>query len=144
MRTVGLIGAGRWGRNLAKSFSEKTRIKSVVTSGNLENIVQLKKIVPNIELCSLEDMLSDDDIEAVIVAPPIEHLSNIGKLCLQRGKHIFLEKPGASGVEEIKDLVHSKGDRVCLINYLYLTDPSYVSFKTAIEKTKVSHATFKW
>ena len=144
MRTIGLIGAGRWGRNLAKSFSEKTRIKSVVTSGNLENIAKLQKIVPDIEVSTLDSMLSDEDIEAVIVASPIEHLSNIGKLCLQSGKSIFLEKPGAKDVEEIKALMLAKGDSVCLINYLYLTDPSYVAFRTAIRNTSVQKATFTW
>ena len=35
-------------------------------------------------------------------------------------------------------------DNVCFVNYLYLADPAYESFKHALSKTKVLSASFTW
>lgn len=144
MITVALVGAGRWGRKLAKSFAERAYIKSVASLGNKENLDKLCDLVPNICVSSLQNILSDNEIDAVIVASPINTLGNIAIKCLKSGKHVFLEKPGAHTSKQIKLIQSAKGDKVCLINYLYLVDPTYLSFKQALSPEKVIEANFVW
>tara|TARA_R110000737_G_scaffold148581_1_gene178095 strand:- start:1652 stop:2494 length:843 start_codon:yes stop_codon:yes gene_type:complete len=139
-----LIGAGPWACKLAKSFSEHVRIKSVVTTGNKSNLAKIRQIVPNINASTIEDVLADAEIDAVIIATSIESLGDIAIRCLQSKKHVFLEKPGASNSEQVKQIKDVKGDKVCLVNYSYLADPSYLKFKQAISNKKITDASFVW
>jgi predicted dehydrogenase len=139
-----LIGAGPWACKLAKSFSEHVRIKSVVTTGNESNLVKIRKVVPDINVCNIKDVLADAEIDAVIIATSIESLGNIAIECLQSKKHVFLEKPGASNSKQIKQIRDVKGDKVCLVNYSYLADPSYLRLKQAISNKRITSASFVW
>lgn len=144
MKSIGIIGSGRWGRNIARSFAKKRNVKRVVSSGNLENIAQMKEICPDIIVSSMDELLQDSDIDAVIVAVPIDDLSNVAIKCLSSQKHVFLEKPAASSMKDIEVIESHAKNLVCFVNYLYLADPSYMSFKHAVSKTKVHSASFSW
>ncbi len=144
MNSIGIIGSGRWGRNIARSFSKKRNVKRVVSSGNADNLKKMKEIIPEIQSSSFTDVLLDNDIDAVVVAVPIENLSEIAEVCLAHNKHVFLEKPAAISTLDIERIEKARNNKVCLVNYLYLSDPSYESFKHAIKKTKIKSASFVW
>ena len=144
MRCIGIIGAGRWGRNIAKSFAKKAHVKKVASSGNLVNLQKMQDVVPGIIPSSIEQILEDKEIEAVVVAVPMENLADIALQCMKSGKHIFLEKPAATSKEKALLLHNCTKDKVCLVNYLYLVDPSYAAFKHAIRNTKTSKVSFVW
>lgn len=144
MLSVGLIGAGRWGRVLAGSFSKKCLIKRVATSGNTKNIDSLRKIIPKVEVSSIEEIINDNEIDAVIVASSIETLSDLAVKCLRSKKHVFLEKPAGINLEEIENIIKSKKEKVCLVNYLYLSDPAYVTFKKETSDIKVTEISSFW
>tara|TARA_B100000674_G_C37935986_1_gene960306 strand:+ start:1488 stop:2330 length:843 start_codon:yes stop_codon:yes gene_type:complete len=144
MKSIGIIGAGRWGRNIARSFSKKRNVKRVVTSGNTSNLDQIKDICPGIQVSSLEQLAADDDIDSVIIAVPIPSLSQVAATCLSRNKNVFLEKPAATSVADLKKVKDVSAGKVCFVNYLYLADPAYESFKNALSKTKVKSASFTW
>lgn len=144
MITVGLIGSGRWGRVLANSFSKKCNIKRVTSSGNAKNISDLKTFLPHIIESSLQDILKDPEIKAVIIAVPINKLSEIAIQCLQADKHVFLEKPGGQNKKEMQEIIKTKKDKVCLVDYLFLQDPSYKAFKNAVSSLKITDFTTSW
>ena len=144
MSSIGIIGSGRWGRNIARSFAKKRSIKRVVSTGNTNNIDMMKSICPEIVVSSIDDLLNDSEIDSVIVAVPIGSLAKNAISCLSKNKHIFLEKPAASNSKELKEVQQSTSGNVCYVNYLYLSDPSYESFKNAISKTNVKTACFSW
>ena len=144
MKSVGIIGSGRWGRNIARSFAKKRNVSRVVSSGNTDNLEKMKTIVPNIIVSSIDDLLEDEEIDSVVVAVPIENLSGVATKCLLKNKHVFLEKPAATSSDEIEKIEAVRGDRVCLVNYLYLVDPSYLSFKNAVQSVKIDEAVFVW
>jgi len=144
MNSIGIIGSGRWGRNIARSFSKKRSIKRVVSTGNANNINMIKSICPNIIVSSMDELLCDGEIDAVIIAVPIESLAENAIKCLVSKKHIFLEKPAASNNVELTKIQNAVSGHVCFVNYLYLSDPSYESFKNAVMKTDVKTASFSW
>ena len=144
MLTVGLIGSGRWGRVLANSFSKKCKIKRVVSSGNAKNISDLKTLLPNVIESNLNELLKDPEIKSVIIAVPINKLAEVAIQCLHADKHIFLEKPGSQNKKEIKEIIKAKKSKVCLVDYLFLEDPSYKAFKNAISNLKITDFTTSW
>ncbi|MEO8288057.1 MAG: Gfo/Idh/MocA family oxidoreductase [Chloroflexota bacterium] len=61
---------------------------------------------------TMEDLLNRDDIEAVDIAVPINLTTNTATSALEKGKHVFAEKPIADNVKEgqaLIELARSKG-----------------------------------
>jgi predicted dehydrogenase len=54
---------------------------------------------------SWRDLLADDDVDAVVVAPPPDGHAEIAKAALEAGKHVFCEKPLALDDADARDLV---------------------------------------
>jgi predicted dehydrogenase len=50
--------------------------------------------------------LSDDCVDAIAIATPLSSHFSIAKACLERGKHILVEKPLAHSVSEGEELVN--------------------------------------
>jgi len=98
---VGMVGAGYWGRNLARNFLDcpSTELLWVCDAdeGAAARLVGRRSEVR--VSAELDKMLADDDVEAVaVVTPPGTHL-DIGLRCLRAGQHVLMEKPLATSVE---------------------------------------------
>jgi predicted dehydrogenase len=53
----------------------------------------------------LDDILSDPDVDGVILATPVHSHYALGRTCLEAGKHLFVEKPLAASAEQADELV---------------------------------------
>ena len=60
----------------------------------------LKNIYPRI---CLENLL--DRVDAVSIVTPTRHHSSVAKLCIERGKHVFIEKPITQTLEQADKLL---------------------------------------
>lgn len=54
---------------------------------------------------SLDELLADDAVHAVVVAAPTAHQFDSTVACLRAGKHVLIEKPVCERVEEIDELI---------------------------------------
>lgn len=75
------------------------------------------KDYPNIILYrSYEELLADDSIELIIVSTPAHLHFEHGKMALEHGKHVVIEKPFAATYDEavaLQKLAEEKGKVVC-------------------------------
>jgi predicted dehydrogenase len=53
----------------------------------------------------IEDLLADDEVDAVINLTPVRYHTAVGMACLQAGKHLYQEKPLTSTVAEAGALI---------------------------------------
>lgn len=76
---------------------------------------------------SLDRMLSSVQAEALLIASPDFHHSQIAAKALDAGLHVFCEKPLCYGVAEIDDLIAKRdaAKKVLQIGYMKRFDPSY-------------------
>src|SRR6267143_6553549 len=96
---IALVGVGRWGRRLLPGLAERFDVHVACTRGNPESADWLRARAPEIEhTASLERVLDDDSVEAVVLATPIESHAEIASRVLAAGKHVFVEKPLATSV----------------------------------------------
>ena len=73
MTRVGIVGIGKWGKNLLKEFSKISVIPICVTKGNSQNNKWLKTNYPKIKSTkNYYEILHDENIDAVIIATPIK------------------------------------------------------------------------
>ncbi|MEZ5498299.1 MAG: Gfo/Idh/MocA family oxidoreductase [Steroidobacteraceae bacterium] len=54
---------------------------------------------------SAESMAQSDVCDAVIISTPTQHHAPVARMCLQHGKHVLVEKPMASSLEECAAMI---------------------------------------
>ncbi len=102
---VGIIGFGLSGKIFQAPFlqvSENFQIVKICSSRNKE----INELYPEVEIVTDADqIINNTEIELVVVASPnTEHFSQVGK-ALKAGKHVIVEKPFVTNLEEGKKLI---------------------------------------
>lgn len=106
---LGIIGTGLAARNLhlpaLKNLQSKFTITAVCnhTEKKAKEFSQLAGNVPY--HLDYNELLAREDVEAVIIALPIELNFEVCKKAMEAGKHVFLEKPLAANLHQAKQLL---------------------------------------
>ncbi|MCA1603007.1 MAG: Gfo/Idh/MocA family oxidoreductase [Acidobacteria bacterium] len=92
---IGVIGYGYWGPNLVRNFSEVPDAQVVAVSDLDEQRLRLVKArYPAIAITTdHETLLSNRDIDAIVIATPVASHYAIALQALSLKKHVFIEKP---------------------------------------------------
>jgi UDP-2-acetamido-3-amino-2,3-dideoxy-glucuronate N-acetyltransferase len=129
--TVAIIGGGYWGKNLVRNFYNLDALKLV--SDKDETILSdYRDQYKGIETClALTDVLSNDDIQGVVIATPAETHFNIARESLFAGKHVFVEKPLVLRSEEGQELIDLARERrrVLMVGHLLQYHPVFIRLK---------------
>jgi predicted dehydrogenase len=111
--TIAQIGCGYWGPNLLRNFSSQSdcRVKYVVDvspdrRAYVEHNFPKTKAVPDVET-----VWSDSEVDAVIIATPAASHYQLTKSALERGKHVFVEKPLANSIVRADELIVLAAER---------------------------------
>src|SRR6266699_510730 len=100
------IGWGYWCPSLLRNFSALAAcsVKYVVDSSR-ERRAFVEKIFPRTSAVDTADaVLSDPEVDAIIVATPAGSHFALASNALSAGKHVFVEKPLATKVSEVDEL----------------------------------------
>ena len=105
--TVAQIGCGYWGPNVLRNFSAQQEcLVKFVAEINPERQAYVRANFPRSEVVKdLDIILSDPEIDAVIVATPASSHHALAKEALKSGKHVFVEKPLATSTKDADELV---------------------------------------
>lgn len=122
---VGLIGAGGWGRTLARVLHELGALGGIAElRPDLQ--AELKTLYPAIPIYSDHKALLQTDFPGVVIATPAATHFALAKEALLAGKHVFVEKPlalSASEAEELVALACATG-RILMVGHLLLYQPA--------------------
>lgn len=105
--SIGVVGLGYWGPNLARNFSLSpgARVTGLcdLDTGRLENV---RALCPDsLRFTSFTEMLSDVSLDAVVIATPVRQHFPLARAALIAGKHVLVEKPLAASVAECEELI---------------------------------------
>ncbi len=97
-----VIGIGYWGPNLIRNYLASEKIDRVhVFDINKSRLDFIRKKFPSVLIAeSVEEILNSDKIEMVAIATPVDMHFDTAKKALERNKHIWVEKPFTSSVEQ--------------------------------------------
>lgn len=135
-KNIALIGAGYWGKNLARVFYELGVLK-IICDLSEKNLLDRKKENPNLEMTNdFSLILKDKEIQAVVIATPAATHYDICKQAILAGKDVFVEKPLALKIEEGEELVRlaKENNRILMVGHLLLYHPAVVKLKELISK----------
>ena len=134
MINVGLIGAGRWGKNYLKGTNDIINITMVSTfqSRSVQN-------EPFEHTTNYMDILHNKSIDAVIIATPIKTHYMIVKAALNLGKHVLVEKPFTDNSENAKELTNlaNKKNLVLMIGHIFLYHPAIIKIKEILKNKEI-------
>ncbi len=107
---VGIIGCGIWGSIHARAFSASSHARLVaVCDRDIERARQFQKNYgAQSALSDWNELLADPEISAVSVATPDFAHADIVLAALQAGKHVLVEKPLATTVEECREILSAR------------------------------------
>ena len=147
MKSIAIIGIGRWGKNLIRDFSKISHVKTCISTGNKENILWLKKNYSEIKISTdLKDVLEDPQIDSIVVSTPIKTHYKIARAALLANKHVFVEKPLTQKIKEVDELITIAKKRKCVlfVGHVFLYNSIFLKIKDIHKKEKITYANFQW
>lgn len=121
---IGVIGLGYWGPNLVRNFLSTDNISEVYAVDKSETrLHQIQKRLPGPKYqTDYEKLLESDSVDAVAIATPVASHYPLGKMALERGKHLLLEKPLTTSVKEGEELCNlaAKNNLVLMVDHTFI------------------------
>ncbi len=132
---IGVIGAGNWGKNLVKNFSDMGVLAGVADAVP-ENRESAKDVQPGVELYENHTEMLTQGYDAVAIATPAHTHYAIAKEAMEAGCDVFIEKPMTLDPAESEALVklgQEKG-KIVMVGHLLLYQPAIAYIKGALQR----------
>jgi UDP-2-acetamido-3-amino-2,3-dideoxy-glucuronate N-acetyltransferase len=134
-RNISVVGCGYWGKNLVRNFAELSALHTICDS-NSEVLSKFASIYPNVKgETNLDVVLTDKEIEGVVIALPAALHYQAARQALLAGKDVFVEKPITSKSSEAQELVElaEERKRILMVGHLMLYHPAVPILKRHIQ-----------
>lgn len=122
---VGLIGCGRWGRNIARVLAARGALAAIAVR-RAEGAADVAATL-GVEVTDVGALLAREDIDAVAIAvPPEAHRALVAE-ALDAGKHVFVEKPLALSTADALALkaVAAAAGKVLMVGHIMRHNPAF-------------------
>jgi predicted dehydrogenase len=119
---IGVVGLGYWGPNLARNFDRlpETELRWICDASDESRERWAPHFPTARPSADLDELLSDPELDAVVVATPVPTHARLAQRVLEAGKHCFVEKPVAQSVADAEQVAASAGEagRVLMVGHL--------------------------
>jgi predicted dehydrogenase len=134
--TVGVVGLGYWGPNLARNFAalEGCRL-TWCCDRSAESRARWERSLPGARFTGeLDELLADEALDAVVVATDVPSHAALATRVLSAGKHCFVEKPLARSAGEAADVVAAAeaAGRTLMVGHLLEYHPGVAKLKEIV------------
>ncbi len=130
---IALVGLGYWGPNLARNLIllDGGRLHTICDS-RPDQLAKYSALYPNARATAdFDSVIGDEDIDAIVLATPLETHHRLARAALAAGKHVLVEKPLAATSDECRDLIEIAADRgrTLMVGHVFL-------YNSAVRKVK--------
>jgi predicted dehydrogenase len=141
-----VVGYGYWGPNLARNVAECPQLQLEALCDHEPSQQQLfLQRHPNARaVAELDAVLVDPDIEAVVIATPPDTHYALAKRALLAGKHVLVEKPLATRLEDALELaaLAAEAERVLMPGHTFIYSPAVNTVRELIRSGVVGDVHF--
>lgn len=131
-KNIAVIGCGHWGQNLVRNFFELGRLSSICDLNNLITSKLAREY--NVRINTFDEILNDPDIRGVVLAVPAELHFSMAIEIMNKGKHVFVEKPLAMNKSDANLMIlNAKKNNVQLmVGHLLQYHPIFKTIKKMV------------
>ena len=134
---IAVVGAGAWGKNHIRVFSEIPGVHlKYICDKDPSKLSALKKSYPHsILLSEMDPILDDSDIQGIVItSSAISHFP-LAKEALLAGKDVLVEKPMALTMEDAQELVRlsEEKERILMVGHLLIYHPVVDKLKKMVD-----------
>ena len=137
---IAIVGYGYWGKNLVRNFYHLNGCEiKYVCEPNLNNAEKCKSLYPSIFVTNdYNGILIDDEVDAVVIATPVDTHYNLSNKALKHNKHVLVEKPLTSSFKEAKELVELSKvkKKLLMVDHTFLYTGAVIKLKSLAEENK--------
>ena len=135
--TIGMVGLGGWGKFVARSFSQTPNCEMRYLCDANSRVLQTQsRLYPQARVTeSYDDVLNDDQVDAVALVTPAPAHFAMAKQALLCGKHVYVEKPMTLTSEHAEELVAlaQRMDRKLMVGHLLEYHPAVQLMKQELD-----------
>lgn len=135
---IGVIGCGHWGPNHIRVFSQLERSEVVACADlNDDRLNEVARRYINVKTTQDHHaLLSDETIDAVVIATPTHTHAEIVREALRAGKHVLVEKPLCTEAAEARALTELAQEvgKVLMVGHVFLYNPGIMKLRDVIER----------
>jgi len=130
--SVAVLGCGHWGKNLVRKFHE-LGVLAAISDPHAETCQRLA-IAYGVDGRNIDDIMADEDIDAVAIAAPADLHHELVIKSFDAGKHVFVEKPIALTLEHAEEMIAAgkKAGRTLMIGHLLQYHPAFLKLKDLV------------
>ncbi|MGJ8724706.1 MAG: Gfo/Idh/MocA family protein [Roseibacillus sp.] len=136
---VGIIGAGHWGKNLVKNFSELGVLEAVADSVE-DNLAWVAKEFPEVKRAyDAEALLEGVELDAVAIATPPQTHAALARAAIAKGLDVFVEKPLTLDLQEAEELSRFAQEKgaILMVGHLLMYQPAIAFIKSYLDEGKL-------
>jgi predicted dehydrogenase len=138
---IGVVGLGYWGPNLARNFAAIAGCElRWLCDPDVEAREKLAAAFPHAQATgALEDLLGDEELDAVVLATPVPTHAELAIRVAQSGKHCFVEKPLATSAADAERAVSAaaNANRILMVGHLLEYHPAVGRLKQLIDEDEL-------
>jgi predicted dehydrogenase len=131
--SVGVVGLGYWGPNLARNFAAIPGCElTYVCDADEAARTRVARMFPAARVTSdLDELLSDPSLDAIVLATPVPTHADLAVRVLEAGKHCFVEKPLAQSAADAQRVVDAaqRAGRLLMVGHLLEYHPGVRKLK---------------
>lgn len=134
---IGIIGCGYWGPNFIRNFRSLNGVYiKYACDFNPERLKHIHSLYPGI--ITINDhraVVKDRQINAVIVATSATQHYELVKEALLNNKHVLVEKPIATKIDEAKELIGiaEKNGNILMVSHTFKFNPAVIKLREIIK-----------
>lgn len=125
---IAIVGAGYWGPNLIRNFGGLPDCQVLWVCDKKPGRRQyVQERFPTIPVTDdLDVVLSDPNVDAVVIATPVSTHHEVAMAALHAGKHVMIEKPITDTSEHAQELVDTarQAGKVIAVDHLFVYNPA--------------------
>ena len=143
MINVAVAGIGSWGKNVVRNFEEIETANLVACyDSNDTALTWVRQRYPGVRVTGeYEKILSQEDIDAVIIVTPASTHFDLAKKALEAEKHVLIEKPLTLNSQEgelLIELAQKKGKKM-MVGHLLKYHPAVLEMRKRIERDELGN-----
>ncbi len=143
---VAVVGLGYWGPNLLRVLGDNLDVTvRWICDLDPERLGKYRRRHPDAHVTTrIERVLADPDVDAVIIATPVDTHYKLASRALAAGKHVFVEKPLAPSSELADGLavMAAERERILMCGHTFLYSPPVRAIKRMISEGKLGDIYF--